>query len=99
MQKLAIVVVSFFILSGCAANAQTEQLIHSVVLTDNMIEVQVTSNGCTREDSFILHWRQQSVRIERVKPDNCRRMPFKTWLTFSKPEHITSVRIENMFAQ
>ena len=85
-------------IAGCATKVNSSPLIHSAEVTTNELKIEVTSTGCTREDAFILHWQQQKVSIERVKPDNCRRMPFKKWLSFPLPEGISSVKIENSFA-
>lgn len=83
---------------GCNANANKLPVIHGVEAGFHTIKVQVTSNGCTSKESFKLHWQQNKLTLERIKPDNCRRMPHKKWLEFNLPEAVKSVYIANEFS-
>ena len=87
-----------FINANANINIDELAVIHGVEVSPNTIKVQVTSNGCTSKESFKLHWQQNKLTLERIKPDNCRRMPHKKWLEFNLPEAVKSVYIVNEFS-
>ena len=80
--KLFIVITAALILGGANATTVGKTLIHGVKSAENSITILVTSTGCTNQNSFQLIWHEDEVTLNKVKQDNCRRMPHRIWLTF-----------------
>ncbi len=71
--------------------------IHGLETKDKKLRLQVMSNGCTKAESFSLIWQGDNLTVQRLKPDHCRRMPHKIWLTFEIPTIIKSFSVANKF--
>jgi len=69
--------------------------IYNFLIENNTIKVQVVSFGCTNKASLTLVWQENTLTINRLKKDHCRRMPFKKWFTFELPENVDSFTLTN----
>lgn len=72
--------------------------IYGLMITDNKVNLQLMSNGCTTIDFFTLHWQKQQLQVVQTKSDFCRRMPHKIWLSFSIPKQEGDFTLVNPFA-
>jgi hypothetical protein len=78
---------------GCnaASSPHTEngsiEAIYGIIVSADNLKVQVQSKGCTNQNSFDLLWQGNNLTITRIQADNCRRIPYKKWLTFHLPIH------------
>ena len=75
---------SLWVAVGCTATEKQLEPLYGIVLNKGNIRVQVTSNGCTDADSFSVSVKEGQLAIYRVKPDYCRRRPFRVWIDFSE---------------
>jgi len=71
--------------------------LHGIETKGKQLSLQVMSNGCTKAESFQLIWQENNLTVQRLKPDHCRRMPHKIWLTFELPTKIKAFRVANKF--
>lgn len=78
-----------------ATHASSELKVHGVEISNQKINVRVTSNGCTNNDSLNLQFSAGKLTITRVKPDKCRRLPHKIWLAFDLPPLRTDFVLTN----
>ncbi len=89
------------------ANKFTEQAIsqktalvkvYGLTISDNSINLQLMSNGCTTTDFFKLQWQNNQLQVNQIKVDHCRRMPHKIWLKFTIPQQKNGFMLVNNFA-
>lgn len=78
-----VIVFLILLLSSCQATGLEKSPIHGIKVLPQKIAIQVTSYGCTNINSFKLTFIQETLFIERVKPDHCRRVASKIWLTYT----------------
>lgn len=99
--RLLVMIISILTASCSATNASNPLLtsqrvlepIHQSAYFDNQLAVDVTSTGCTNEQSFEIDTFALTghckVSIYRVKPDFCKRMPHTITLSFV-PEFVSN---------
>ena len=82
------------------ANARSKNIesIYGVIVSAENLKIQILSNGCTNKDSFELIWQGSNLTIMRIKADNCRRMPYKKWLTFHLPSEKKTFALLNLLS-
>jgi len=62
-------------------NAQELAKPVAIKLEQDKLAIRVSSNGCTKSNSFYLSWQKNELSIYRKAPDKCRRMPHLIWVT------------------
>lgn len=98
--KLILWILALKLLAGCQVVAATEsmEVLHGLRWQDDKLQVQVTSTGCTGSDSFQTEKNGDTIRILRVTPDYCRRLPFEVWIDLDG-EVNKETRVLNPFTQ
>jgi hypothetical protein len=87
------VLLSTISIFGCNATSnphtgnESIEEIYGIIVSTDSLKVQVQSKGCTSQDSFDLLWQGNNLTITRLQTDNCRRIPYKKWITFHLPIH------------
>lgn len=72
--------------------------IYGLTISDNKINLQFMSTGCTNNQSFALNWQEDQLQVLQIKTDHCRRMPHKIWLSFKIPAQQNKFTLANPFA-
>jgi len=80
------------------ARSKNIENIYGVIVSAKNLKVQIVSNGCTNKDSFELIWQGNNLTVMRKKTDNCRRMPYKKWLTFHIPREKKTFVLLNLLS-
>lgn len=79
-------------MTGCATQSvepQRLETIHSVSVASGSLTIGVSSNGCTKKESFKVHVVQGEpayITIERIKYDGCKRMRHLVNISFPLEE-------------
>jgi len=95
--KKTLLIFYYSLIIGCA-NASSELTVHGIQIEPKQLKLLVTSNGCTSKRSFQLIWQEQTLEIEKVIPDNCRRLPHRIWVGFDLPDNQLSFTVLNKIA-
>ena len=77
------------------AAIETPETLFGVKQDAEQLSVQVVSHGCTSNESFRVENRGSELTLFRVKPDHCRRLPHKIWLTFLLPVTEATLTLNN----
>lgn len=85
-------------LTGCQASTELEP-IYGFKVNAKVIEISVKSTGCTDVYDFTYEIEDGKLTLERVKPDNCRRMPFKKEITLTLLEEYPNLEVLNPLAE
>ena len=75
-----------------------QQIIHGINYQNNILRIEVMSNGCTSPLSFKQLWHNNQLKLQRIKADHCRRLPHKKWLKFKLPKPFSQLSVVNTLA-
>jgi len=78
--------------------SQKNEDIYGVIVNADNLKVQVLSKGCTNQASFDLIWQGNNLTITRNQADNCRRVAYKKWITFTLPAHKKNFVLTNFLS-
>ncbi len=89
--------------TGSASDEKPLEVLHGLKFEKGMIELNVTSNGCTKPEDFDVHMSRnngiQTLAISRSKADVCRKMPHQKTVQLKSPALVSGVpvRVLNPF--
>ena len=87
MKYIILLSMAFATVASCAAKQTRSEPIYGLQLIDIHADFVVRSTGCTKAEDFTLEVTQESIKLLRMTPDNCRRKPFLTSIRLPFPHH------------